>query len=82
MYATIAAVETFVDRRYQQPIDRLADRPEHAALRLLLECQADECERCDEALSHRARPPGSVLRAWCALVGYGSSTAVHIARRL
>lgn len=83
VYATIAAVETFVDRHYQQQIDRLADRPEHAALRsLLLECQADECEHRDEALWHRVTPPGPVLRAWCALVGAGSVGAVHIARRL
>ena len=82
VYATIAAVETFVDRHYQHQIDRLADRTEHAALRsLLLECQADECEHRDEALSHRTRPPGLVLRAWCALVGQGSAGAVHIARR-
>lgn len=83
VYATIAAVEAFVDRHYQQQIDRLADRPEHADLRSLLqECQADECEHRDEALSHRAAPPGPVLRAWCALVGAGSAGAVRIARRL
>ncbi len=83
VYATIAAVETFVDRHYQQQVDRLTDRPEHAALRsLLLECQADECEHRDEALSLGATPPGPVLQAWCALVGYGSAGAVQIARRL
>ena len=83
VYATIAAVETFVDQHYQQQIDRLAGRPEHVALRsLLLECQADECEHRDEALSRRLTPPGPLLRAWCALVGAGSAGAVHIARRL
>jgi len=83
VYATIAAVETFVDRHYQQQIDRLADRPEHAALRsLLLECQGDECAHRDEALSHRTKPPGPLLGAWCALVGAGSAGAVQIARRL
>ena len=82
VYATIAAVETFVDRHYQHQIDRLDNRPEHAALRsLLLECQADECEHRDEALSHRMTQPGPLLRAWCALVGHGSAGAVHIARR-
>ena len=50
VYATIAAVETFVDHHYQQQIDRLAGRPEAAALRaLLVECQADEIEHRDEA---------------------------------
>ena len=82
VYATIAAVETFVDHHYQQQIDRLADRPEHAALcTLLRECQADECEHRDEALSQAAKPPGFLLRAWCAVVGSGSAGAVHIARR-
>ena len=83
VYGTIAAVETFVDHHYQQQIDRLADRPHHAALRsLLIECQADECEHRDEALSRRATPPGRLLRTWCAVVGHGSAGAVHIARRL
>ncbi len=83
VYATIAAVETFVDRHYQQQIDRLADRPAHADLRaLLIECQADECEHRDEALSQRATPPGTLLRGWCALVGRGSDVAVRIARRI
>ena len=82
VYATIAAVETFVDRHYQQQIDRLAERPEHAALRaLLIECQTDECEHRDEALSLQATPPGRWLRAWCGVVGHGSATAVRIARR-
>lgn len=82
VYATIAAVETFVDHHYQQQIDRLADRPEHAALcALLRECQADECEHRDEALSQAAKPPGLLLQAWCAVVGAGSAGAVHIARR-
>lgn len=83
VYATIAAVETFVDTHYQQQLDRLADRPEHAALHALLaECQADECDHRDEALSHRSAPPGVLLRAWCALAGSGSAIAVHIARRV
>lgn len=82
VYATIAAVETFVDHHYQQQIDRLTDRPEHAALcALLRECQVDECDHRDEALSQAAEPPGYLLRAWCAVVGSGSAGAVHIARR-
>ena len=83
VYATIAAVETFVDRHYQHQIDRLTHRPDQAALRaLLLECQADECQHRDEALSQQAAPPGPMLRAWCVLVGAGSAGAVQIARRV
>lgn len=83
VYATIAAVETFVDRHYQQQIDRLADRPADAALRaLLIDCQTDECGHRDEALSHESAPRGALLRVWCALVGRGSEVAVQIARRV
>jgi len=83
VYATIAAVETFVDRHYQQQIDRLDGRPEHAALRdLLVACQADERHHRDEAAACTAPPPGTLLRAWCALVGAGSAAAVVVARRV
>ncbi len=83
VYATIAAVETFVDRHYQQQVERLEARPDYIALReLMLACQADECEHRDEAIEHRAAVPGPLLRAWCAAVGSGSAVAVHVARRL
>jgi 3-demethoxyubiquinol 3-hydroxylase len=83
VYATIAAVETFVDRHYQHQIDKLQNRPEHADLLALLhECQQDECEHRDEALSLQAQPPGWLLRGWCKLVGSGSSAAVELARRI
>ena len=83
VYATIAAVETFVDKHYQHQIDKLQNQPEHAKLLgLLRECQQDECEHRDEALSLQSQPPGLILRAWCKLVGGGSSAAVALARRI
>jgi ubiquinone biosynthesis monooxygenase Coq7 len=89
VYATIAAVETFVDHHYQQQIDRLEGRTDHAALReLLIACQADERHHRDEAsacatqATHAGAPPGPALRAWCALVGAGSAAAVVVARRV
>jgi demethoxyubiquinone hydroxylase (CLK1/Coq7/Cat5 family) len=83
VYATIAAVETFVDQHYQHQIDKLANRPEHAELlALLVECQQDECEHRDEALALQNQPPGWLLQAWCKLVGNGSSAAVGLARRI
>ena len=83
VYATIAAVETFVDRHYQHQIDKLHSQPEHAnLLGLLRECQQDECEHRDEALAQQTQPPGWLLRAWCKLVGSGSSAAVELARRI
>jgi 3-demethoxyubiquinol 3-hydroxylase len=88
VFATIAAVETFVDVHYQQQIDRIdglpaAERSAVAPLRALLaRCQADECHHRDEAAALNDAPPGGLLRRWCALVGRGSAVAVAIARRL
>jgi demethoxyubiquinone hydroxylase (CLK1/Coq7/Cat5 family) len=83
VYATIAAVETFVNHHYQQQIDTLAGRPEHAALRqMLIECQAEECEHRDESIARQDESAGVLLSGWCKLVGWGSAMAVHIARRV
>lgn len=88
VYATIAAVETFVDQHYQQQIDRIdalpaAEQAAAAPLRALLaRCQADECAHRDEAAALRAPAQGARLRGWCALVGWGSARAVGLARRL
>jgi demethoxyubiquinone hydroxylase (CLK1/Coq7/Cat5 family)/predicted DCC family thiol-disulfide oxidoreductase YuxK len=88
VYATIAAVETFVDQHYQQQLDRIddlpaADRDLAAPLRALLaRCQADERTHRDEAIEWIKRPPGWLLRAWCAAVGAGSKAAVALARRI
>ena len=83
VYATIAAVETFVDQHYQHQIDKLQGRPGHDALReLLLHCQAEERHHRDEALGHQSQPPGALLRAWCQVVGTGSAVAVWLARRV
>lgn len=85
VHATIAAVETFVDRHYQQQVDHIAvhGAPE-GLLPLLLRCQADECHHRDEAaaLAAAAGPVPAWLRAWCTLVGQGSAAAVVLARRL
>jgi 3-demethoxyubiquinol 3-hydroxylase len=86
VYATIEAVETFVDQHYQQQIDRLDAHPDGARVQplraLLAECQADECHHRDEAAHAQRRPAGRLLRAWCGLVGWGSALAVRIARRV
>jgi len=82
VYATIDAVETFVDHHYQEQIDRLAPAGEFADLReLLLKCQQDEVAHRDEARHLTKSKPGAVLSCWRWLVGTGSSAAVLIARR-
>jgi demethoxyubiquinone hydroxylase (CLK1/Coq7/Cat5 family) len=88
VYATIAAVETFVNHHYEQQLDRIdalpaAQRDAAAPLRALLaRCQADECAHRDEATALINRPPGWLLGMWCAAVGVGSKAAVALARRL
>jgi demethoxyubiquinone hydroxylase (CLK1/Coq7/Cat5 family)/predicted DCC family thiol-disulfide oxidoreductase YuxK len=95
VYATIEAVETFVDRHYAaqlQQIDLLlpqtppATRPALADLRrLLAACQHDEQEHRDDARARRNAPARQGLRArlgsaWAAAVGAGSAGAVRISR--
>ncbi len=83
VYATIAAVETFVDRHYQQQIDHLQQHggPE-GLLELLVRCQADERDHRDEAAALAGTPASAVLRVWCKTVGAGSDAAVMLARRV
>lgn len=83
VYATIAAVETFVDRHYQQQIDHLHRQggPE-GLLSLLMRCQADEQHHRDESAALAGDQLGWALRLWCWTVGFGSAAAVVLARRL
>lgn len=83
VYATIAAVETFVNRHYQQQIDYLLQQggPEDL-LALLRRCQAEECEHRDEAAALAGAVKSPALRLWCTMVEAGSGAAVTLARRL
>ena len=82
VYATIAAVETFVDQHYQQQIDHLkAFGGPEGLLPLLLRCQVDEQHHRDESAALASDKPSLVLRAWCWAVGWGSGAAVVLARR-
>lgn len=83
VYATIEAVESFVDRHYAEQLDKLPPDAVAEPLRqLLLQCQAEEVEHRDEAAALRGPPPGALLRGWAWLVGHGSAAAVAAARRL
>lgn len=84
VYATIAAVETFVDAHYAEQLVRLdampAD-PARAALRAELDrCREDELRHRDEALGS-GPATGPLVRLWTAMVGAGSAGAVALARR-
>jgi ubiquinone biosynthesis monooxygenase Coq7 len=92
VYATIEAVETFVDRHYAEQIESIdrqdpaRTRPSLQALRALLEtCRGDEVAHRDEAAALFALggpPPSLAQRVWVSLVGTGSRVAVKICRRI
>ena len=83
VFATVAAVESFVVQHYQHQIDALAGQDEQGALRqLLIDCQSDEASHRDEAQAQLAQAPGALLGAWCWAVGQGSALAVTLARRI
>lgn len=96
VYATIQAVETFVDRHYDDQIHLIdgwlrpdapalpADTTAHLrALRDLLEqCRQDEVAHRDDAGGRWDGRPGPLLAAWRAVVGHGSQAAVRVCRHL
>ena len=83
VFATIEAVETFVDHHYQQQIVRLDPDGEFGLLRqTLVGCQADEVSHRDEAARLALPKRGAFMRLWCAIVGYGSAAAVVAAKRV
>ena len=96
-YATIEAVETFVDRHYAAQlamVDALLLAPERSAqddevraqlqaLRALLErCRLDEVAHRDDAAARWDGRAHALVRAWQALVGHGSAAAVRVCRHL
>ena len=84
VYATIEAVETFVDHHYEQQVRRLAVQPELVLLRQTLqECQGDEVAHRNEAAAAKGtQPNGVLLRAWCWVVDKGSRGAVVVCRHI
>ncbi|MEM6486568.1 MAG: demethoxyubiquinone hydroxylase family protein, partial [Pseudomonadota bacterium] len=85
VYNTIDAVESFVDKHYQEQIDYLEHTSQcEALLTLLKTCQADEISHRNEA-RHLASGPRTrvelvVTAVWTWVVGAGSKAAVSIAR--
>ena len=84
VYATIEAVERFVDQHYEEQVSRLEAHPELRSLRqTLLGCQGDEvAHRIEAAAACGPEKHGTLLRAWCWLVGVGSRGAVAICRHI
>jgi ubiquinone biosynthesis monooxygenase Coq7 len=83
VYATIDAVETFVDHHYEEQIRKLPfDGPGGALRAALCACQEDEVHHRDEARSLQTSRHGALLRLWVWAVGTGSKAAVSAARRI
>jgi ubiquinone biosynthesis monooxygenase Coq7 len=82
-YATVAAVERFVEGHYLEQIRSLQSRPGFESLVAVLEkFMRDEVHHRDDALRHAT--PGStfVAQGWNWLVAGGSRVGVAIARRI
>ena len=84
VYATVEAVETFVNQHYEEQITGLTSQIDLRDLRnTLINCQADEIAHRDEAAMARgAGRTGWALRAWCNLVQAGSQYAVALCRHI
>ena len=83
VYATIDAVETFVDLHYEEQIRKLPAEGPGGALRAALQtCQEDEVHHRDEARALRQSAHGGLLRLWVWAVGAGSKAAVSAGRRI
>jgi ubiquinone biosynthesis monooxygenase Coq7 len=90
VYATIEAVETFVDHHYTEQIETIerldpgrAQAPLQALRSHLLSFRADEIDHRDDAagrFNHDAGPASALLRLWIWVVGAGSRGAVKICR--
>ncbi|MBY0568817.1 MAG: demethoxyubiquinone hydroxylase family protein [Hyphomonadaceae bacterium] len=83
VFATIEAVETFVDQHYQEQIDRLrADNGDTSLTSMLDGWRQDEVAHRNDASHRRQAAPGIMLAAWTRLVSAGSAFAVTIARHV
>jgi ubiquinone biosynthesis monooxygenase Coq7 len=92
VYATIDAVETFVDHHYQAQLDRIDALRAGAGAgtgcavtldrwrALIRYCQADEISHRDEARAARTAPLPAWLGLWQRLIAIGSAVAVRFAR--
>ena len=84
VFATIEAVETFVDLHYQQQIETLGPlarrESEQAILAGFEQCRLDEVHHRDEAGRNLSVEASLPLKLWTGLVGIGSKAAVQFAR--
>ncbi len=82
VFATIEAVESFVEDHYEEQLKylRAQDDPDQALINLLQSCQDDEIEHKNESAIKKRSTPGLLLNFWMKIVGWGSSSAVKVAK--
>lgn len=81
VYATVQAVESFVDEHYRQQLGQAGGESGCDELRALLtRCHADEISHRDEARRAAGEQSGPFTRAWTQLVTNTSRIAVRVAR--
>ena len=84
VFATIEAVESFVEDHYEEQLKylRAQDDPDEVLINLLQSCQDDEIEHKNESAIKKKSTPGFLLNLWMKIVGWGSSSAVKVAKIL
>ena len=82
VFATIEAVESFVEDHYEEQLKylRAQNDPDQALIDLLQSCQDDEIEHKNESAIKKRSTPGILLNFWMKIVGWGSSSAVKVAK--
>ena len=82
VFATIEAVESFVEDHYEEQLKylRAQNDPDQALIDLLQSCQDDEIEHKNESAIKKRSTPGFLLNFWMKIVGWGSSSAVKVAK--
>ena len=84
VFATIEAVEAFVEEHYEDQLKylRAQPNPDNTLIDLLQSCQDDEIEHKLESGDKKQLTPGFFLKIWIKIVGGGSAFAVKVAKVL
>jgi|TARA_B110000305_G_scaffold235827_1_gene296158 ubiquinone biosynthesis monooxygenase Coq7 len=82
VFATIEAVEAFVEEHYEDQLKylRAQPNPNKTLIDLLQSCQDDEIEHKIESGHKKQLTPGLFLNIWIKIVSGGSAFAVKVAK--
>ena len=82
VFATIEAVESFVEEHYEEQLKylRAQPNPNQELIDLLQSCQDDEIDHKLESAEKKNLTPGIFINIWTKIVGGGSAFAVKVAK--